>query len=107
MVVPKAGRPQYRPQNTIVLIMGTPQNGTPNFGKPPHGCDSVLLYNRFGLCKALLQDRIPALYQHVVLRLLSGRIPNPPYYLSPIKRGHPGQPKITFEGFGFRTRLMG
>ena len=27
--------PQYRPQNTIILIMGTPHNGTPNFGKLP------------------------------------------------------------------------
>ena len=25
---------QYRPQNTIVLIIGTPKKGTPNFGKP-------------------------------------------------------------------------
>ena len=52
-------------------------------------------------------DRTPALYQHVVLRLLSGRIPNPPYYRSPIQRGQPGQPKITVEGFGFKTSLMG
>ena len=28
--------PQYRPQNTIVLIIGTPKRGTPNFGKLPY-----------------------------------------------------------------------
>ena len=33
---PKIRGPQYRPQNTIVLIMGTPK-GIPNFGKPPYG----------------------------------------------------------------------
>ena len=27
--------PQYRPQNIIILIIGTPKKGTPNFGKPP------------------------------------------------------------------------
>ena len=31
------GGPQYRPQNTIVLLVGTPKKGTPNFGKPPFG----------------------------------------------------------------------
>ena len=31
---PKIRGPQYGPQNTIVLIIGTPKNGTPNFGKP-------------------------------------------------------------------------
>ena len=29
------GLPQYRPPNTIFLIMGTPLKGTPNVGKPP------------------------------------------------------------------------
>ena len=31
----KKREPQYRPQNTIVLIVGTPQKSTPNFGKAP------------------------------------------------------------------------
>ena len=30
---PKIGGPQYRPQNTVVLIIGTPK-GTHNFGNP-------------------------------------------------------------------------
>ena len=31
--------PQYTPQYTIILVMGTPKKGTPNFGKPPfRGC---------------------------------------------------------------------
>ena len=29
------GTPIWTP-NTIVLIMGTPKKGTPNFGKPPY-----------------------------------------------------------------------
>ena len=29
------GGPQYRPPNSIVLIMGTPKKVPPNFGKPP------------------------------------------------------------------------
>ena len=33
---PKIGGPQYRPQYIIVLIMGPPKKGTPNFGKPPY-----------------------------------------------------------------------
>ena len=37
MVVSKIRGPQYRPQYTIVLTIGTPQNGTPHFGKPPFG----------------------------------------------------------------------
>ena len=35
---PKIGGTQYRPQYSIVLIMGTPKKGTPNFGKPPSDC---------------------------------------------------------------------
>ena len=42
MVVSQNRGPQYRPQNTliliigtIILIIGTPKKGTPNFGKPP------------------------------------------------------------------------
>ena len=31
---PKTGGPQYRPPNTIVLILGTPKKGTSYFGKP-------------------------------------------------------------------------
>ena len=31
---PKQGDPNIGPQNTIVLIMGTPKKGTPKFGKP-------------------------------------------------------------------------
>ena len=27
--------PQYRPKNSLVLVMGTPKKGTPNLGKPP------------------------------------------------------------------------
>ena len=27
--------PSYRPQSTIILFTGTPQNGAPDFGKPP------------------------------------------------------------------------
>ena len=36
MAVSQIGGPQYRYQNTIVLIIGTPKNGTPNFGKLPY-----------------------------------------------------------------------
>ena len=39
---PKIGGPQYRPPNTIVLIIGTPKKGTPNFGKPPYS--SIVLW---------------------------------------------------------------
>ena len=35
LVVSQNKGPQYRPQNTIVLIIGTPKKGTPSFGKPP------------------------------------------------------------------------
>ena len=31
---PKMGGPQYRLQNTTILILGTPQEGTADFGKP-------------------------------------------------------------------------
>ena len=30
------GEPQYRPQNTIIILKGTPKKGTPNFGKPSY-----------------------------------------------------------------------
>ena len=33
---PKIMVPQYRPQYTLVLIIGGPEKGTPNFGKPPY-----------------------------------------------------------------------
>ena len=32
---PKIRETQYRPQYIIILIMGNPKKGTPNFGKPP------------------------------------------------------------------------
>ena len=38
------GGPQYRPQNTILLIMGTPKKGSPNFGKPPNGIKSGSIF---------------------------------------------------------------
>ena len=31
---PKLGYPKIDPQNTIVVSIGTPKKGTPNFGKP-------------------------------------------------------------------------
>ena len=34
---PKIGEPKYRPQHTIVLIIGTPQHGIPNFWKSHEG----------------------------------------------------------------------
>ena len=36
VVVPNIGGPQYRLQNTIILVIGTPTKGTPNSGKPPY-----------------------------------------------------------------------
>ena len=30
-----ASGPQYRPQYTMILIMGVPQKGTPTVGRPP------------------------------------------------------------------------
>ena len=35
MVVSQITGTHYRPQHIIIFIMGTPQKGTPNFGKPP------------------------------------------------------------------------
>ena len=35
LVVSQNRGPQYRPQNTIVLIIRTPKKSTPNFGKLP------------------------------------------------------------------------
>ena len=35
-VSPKIGGPQYRPPNTIILIIGTPKKGTLNFEKHPN-----------------------------------------------------------------------
>ena len=36
MIVPKRRGPQYRPQNTIVLIRGTPKKVPLILGNPPH-----------------------------------------------------------------------
>ena len=33
---PKIGGPKNRSPNTIILTIGTPKKGTPNFGKPPY-----------------------------------------------------------------------
>ena len=36
MVISKTKRPQHRPQNTLVLTMGTPKRYLPILGNPPH-----------------------------------------------------------------------
>ena len=41
MVVSQNKGPQYRLQNTIVLIMGTTQKGNPHFGKPLYASAGV------------------------------------------------------------------
>ena len=43
---PKTREPQYRPQNTIVPILGTPKKGTLNYGKPTS--DLEVGYSAFG-----------------------------------------------------------
>ena len=44
MVISLIRGPQYGPQYTIILIMGNPNKGTPNFRKSPHnfGADGFL-----------------------------------------------------------------
>ena len=36
MVISQNRGTHHKPQNTIVLVMGPPRNGTPNCGKLPH-----------------------------------------------------------------------
>ena len=53
MVVSRNKGTQYRPQNSIILLMGTPKKGTAKFRKPPAGtlqtegmaCDYRLVFN--------------------------------------------------------------
>ena len=37
VVVSQNKGPQYRPQNTMAIIIGTPKRGTPNLGNPHVG----------------------------------------------------------------------
>ena len=43
---PKIREPKFRPQNTLVPILGTPKKNTPNFGKPKS--DLEVGYSAFG-----------------------------------------------------------
>ena len=52
MVVSQIRGPQYRLPNSIVLIIGTPKKGTPNFGNPPYGAQGGR-----GIAEALLKTQ--------------------------------------------------
>ena len=41
------GDPQYRPQYNRILVIGTPQKGTLNFGKPPNLTWTLQLFGNF------------------------------------------------------------
>ena len=56
MIVSQNRGPQYRSQYTIVLMIGTPPKGAPNFGKP---CSSLqFLYPQNPKVKTLESDAI-------------------------------------------------
>ena len=51
MVVSLNGGPQNRPQYTIILLIGTPKKGSPNFGKPPFVGVEGLGFLPTGFCR--------------------------------------------------------